>query len=100
MRARADRLHEFASIDDVEATLQHLAPLVQEIPRRPGQKEARCTHTLSGVTAEFGRPADIAAPAEADVHTGEPLSARVQRLEEQVAALTTELAALKAKLGE
>src|SRR5438874_6159297 len=41
IRTRSDRMHEFGAIDDVEATLQHLAPLVQEIPRRPGQKEAR-----------------------------------------------------------
>ena len=39
------------------------------------------------------------APADAGAHT-EPLSARVQRLEEQVAALTAELNALKARLGE
>ena len=33
-------------------------------------------------------------------YTGEPLSARVQRLEEQVAALSIELQSLKTKLGE
>src|SRR5205814_4294589 len=31
LRARSDRMHEFASIDDGEATLQRLAPLTQEI---------------------------------------------------------------------
>ena len=99
LRSRADRMHEFATVDDVEATLQRLAPMVQEIPRRPGQKEARWMHTLSGVPADFSRP-ETAAPAEAGAYTGEPLSARVQRLEEQVAALGAELQALKAKLGE
>lgn len=97
LRSRSDRMHEFAAIDDVEATLRRLEPLVQEIPRRPGQKEARWTHLLSGVAADFSRP--DAAPAEAGVYT-EPLSERVQRLEEQVAALSAELRALKAKLGE
>ncbi len=95
LRSRADRMHDFAAIDDVEATLQRLAPLVQELPRRPGQKETRWMHLLSGA-AGFSPPAEESAP----VHTGEPLSARVQRLEEQVAALTGELQALKAKLGE
>ena len=99
LRSRSDRMHEFVAIDDVEATLQRLATgdaLVQELPRRPGQKETRWVHVLSG-----GAPIDIA-PAEAGASTerGEPLSVRVQRLEEQVAALSAELHALKAKLGE
>jgi uncharacterized protein YceH (UPF0502 family) len=96
LRSRADRMHQFATVDDVEATLQRLAPLVEELPRRPGQKEARWTHLLSGVAADFSRP-DL--PAEAGSYT-EPLSTRVQRLEEQVAGLTDELRALKTKLGE
>jgi uncharacterized protein YceH (UPF0502 family) len=87
LRSRADRMHEFAAMEDVEATLQRLAPLVQELPRR------RWTHTLSGVSA--------AAPAaEESAPAGEPLSARVQRLEEQVTSLIDELQALKTKLGE
>jgi uncharacterized protein YceH (UPF0502 family) len=97
LRSRADRMHEFTAIDDVEATLQRLAPLVQEIPRRPGQKEARWTHLLSGSVAAAASAAEASAPP---VHSGEPLSARVQRLEEQVAALAGELQALKTKLGE
>lgn len=97
LRSRADRMHQFATVDDVEATLQRLAPLVEELPRRPGQKEARWTHMLSGVAADFSRPDPS---AEAGSYTAEPLSARVQRLEEQVAGLTDELRALKTKLGE
>jgi uncharacterized protein YceH (UPF0502 family) len=95
LRSRSDRMHEFATIEDVEATLQRLAPLVREIPRRPGQKEARWMHTLSGVAAA----APAAEESEAEIPR-EPMSARVQRLEEQVAALAEELRALKAKLGE
>ena len=91
-------MHEFAGIDDVEATLQRLAPMTQEIPRRPGQKEARWMHTLSGVTADVSRLDTT--PAEAGASTGEPLSIRVQRVEEQIAALSAELHALKTKLGE
>ena len=96
LRSRSDRLHEFVAIDDVEATLQRLAPMTREIPRRPGQKEARWMQTLSGATV----------PAPADEETAaaesgrEPLSVRVQRLEEGLAAIAAELHALKAKLGE
>ena len=99
LRGRSDRLHSFEAIDDVEATLQRLGhgddAIVRELPRRPGQKEARWTHILGGAVIE--------APAvEEDVPTaaGEPLSVRVQRLESQVATLTNELRELKAKLGE
>lgn len=99
LRSRADRMHEFETIEDVEATLQRLAaesPLVRELPRRPGQKEARWTQILSGA-ASFSPPDDEPAP---ETGRGEPMSVRVQRLEEQVAALAAELRALKDKLGE
>ena len=100
IRSRGERMHDFADIEDVEATLQRLVsdpPLTREIPRRPGQKEARWMHLLSGA-AGFSPPA---AEELEPVHTaGEPISVRVQRLEEQVAALAAELQALKTKLGE
>jgi uncharacterized protein YceH (UPF0502 family) len=95
LRSRSDRLHEFTAIEDVEATLQRLAPMTQEIPRRPGQKEARWMQTLSGAAPS------IPSAEESEPESGrEPLSIRVQRLEEQIAALGAELHALKAKLGE
>ena len=98
LRGRSDRLHPFESIADVEETLQRMSagdkPLVRELARRPGQKESRWTHLLGGaVAAEPVEPEPIATAAE-------PLSVRVQRLEEQLAALTVELHALKEKLGE
>jgi uncharacterized protein YceH (UPF0502 family) len=98
LRGRSDRLHSFEAIDDVEATLQRLGngdeAIVRELARRPGQKEARWSHTLGGAVVEAPSSADDAPPP------GEPLSVRVQRLESQVAALMTELRELKAKLGE
>lgn len=100
LRGRSDRLHPFEAIDDVEATLQRLRAgddaLVRELPRRPGQKEARWTHVLGGAA---GEPAPAVVEPEPRA-SGEPLSARVQRLEEQVAELMRELRELKAKLGE
>jgi uncharacterized protein YceH (UPF0502 family) len=100
LRGRSDRLHPFEAIDDVEATLQRLGAgddaLVRELPRRPGQKESRWTHLLGGAVVE---PEPSIAEPEPRA-SGEPLSARVQRLEEQVAELIRELRELKAKLGE
>jgi uncharacterized protein YceH (UPF0502 family) len=96
LRARSDRLYAFENIADIEETLRRLDPLVREMPRRPGQKESRWTQLLSAnVETGFSPPEQ----AEGGTHS-EPLSARVQRLEEQVAALVDELRLFKAKLGE
>lgn len=100
LRGRSDRLHTFETVSEVDETLRDMAahsePLVRQLPRRPGQKEERWAHLVSGA------PVDVPAayePEPTPTH-GEPLSARVARLEEQVAALTAELRALKEKLGE
>ena len=103
LRGRSDRLHAFETIADIEATLQRLgsgeAPLVRELPRRPGQKETRWMHLLSGQTAV---EAETPASSSASISSGssEPVSMRVQRLEEQVTQLTNEMRELKVKLGE
>jgi uncharacterized protein YceH (UPF0502 family) len=98
LRGRSDRLYRFDTIEDVDAALQRLSSgedaLVREQPRRSGQKESRWAHLLGGAVAEAPQ-VEEAAPA-----AGEPMSARVQRLEQQVVALERELRELKAKLGE
>jgi len=106
LRARSDRLHAFASLEEVEETLRRLAateePLVAELPRRTGQKETRWTHLVGETVVEGER----AAPS---VKTGEesapapparqPLADRVARLEDLVAQLTRDLDELKTLLG-
>ena len=98
LRGRSDRLHAFEAIDDVEAMLQRLGSgddaLLRELPRRSGQKETRWVHRLGGAHVETVAREEETSPSS------EPLSVRVLRLEAQVATLTTELAELKAKLGE
>jgi uncharacterized protein YceH (UPF0502 family) len=97
LRGRSDRLHGFDSVNEVEETLQrmsHEPALVRELARRPGQKESRWAHVLGGAIVETEPAADGGHPT-----TGEPLSVRVARLEEQVATLTEELRALKETLG-
>ena len=100
LRGRSDRLQSFDTVAEVEEILRDMAahsePLVRVLPRRPGQKEERWAHTVGGAIVE-----DAPEPSAAAPHTGgEPLSARVTRLEEQVAQLTAELRELKGKLGE
>jgi uncharacterized protein YceH (UPF0502 family) len=98
LRGRSDRLQLFESVAEAEEILRDMAahsePLVRELPRRPGQKEGRWAHTVGGAIVESEPLPNEAAPR------GEPLAMRVQKLEEQMAALAEELHLLKEKLGE
>lgn len=104
LRGRSDRLQQFDTVSEVEETLRDMAahsePLVRQLPRRPGQKEERWAHTVGGAIVEDAAPVSSSASEHGETRGGEPLSARVQRLEEQMAALAQELRELKGKLGE
>lgn len=94
IRSRTNRMVEFIDLSHVEITLQALAsatvPLVVQLPRQPGQKEARYAHLLAGVPPDT--PAEpMVVPAGGEVEPG-----RMDALEQEVAALRTELADLKA----
>jgi uncharacterized protein YceH (UPF0502 family) len=100
LRGRSDRLNGFDSVSAVEQTLEamaaHSEPLVRRMPRRPGQKEERWAHTVGGAVVEAPEPETVGTTSA----SGEPLSLRVHRLEQQLAALEGEFRALKEKLGE
>jgi len=102
LRARSERLHAFATLDEVESALAKLAegldPLVAELPRAPGQKEARWTHLVGGPVESVTTSA-VTAFAAPDAGP-DPLASRVALLEEQLAALSRDLSELKKKLGE
>jgi len=103
LRTRSERLHPFASLEEVEEALRRLAgmdePLVRELPRRPGQKEIRWVH-LVGELAPEPEPQEVSEPPEALAATPRPgLSSRVDRLEELVEKLATDLEDLKRQLG-
>jgi uncharacterized protein YceH (UPF0502 family) len=53
LNTNSGRQYEFDSIEEVQEVLEKLAsgetPYLVQLPRRPGQKEARYTHLLSGV---------------------------------------------------
>ena len=60
IKSRSGRLFDFPELEKVESTLEGLmgrpAPLVARLPRRPGQKDSRYAHVLSGdVPADFRR---------------------------------------------
>ena len=83
IKARTDRLCEFASTAEVEGLLQELCaraedPLAARLPRQAGQKETRYMHLFSG-----------AAPVSAPEHAAEvPIPQdRLAQLEKRVEAL-------------
>jgi uncharacterized protein YceH (UPF0502 family) len=103
LRTRSERLHPFASLEEAEEALRRLAaddePLVMELPRRPGQKEARWTH-LVGDLAPAPEPEEVYEPvADPSAPPRPGLASRVQRLEELVERLAAELEELKKQLG-
>ncbi len=84
LKQRTERLHYFATLDDVARTLDGLAEreLAVRLPRRPGERDDRYLHLLG--RREEDAPA---APQPA----GESLEQRVARLEDLVADLQRRL---------
>jgi len=99
LRSRADRMHKFDDLGIVLTTLRKLMerqpPLVKLLPRQPGTKEARYAHLLSGdVTV-----APLESSAEVVVTSGASFGERITQLEDQVAALQSEVSDLKQQLA-
>jgi uncharacterized protein len=105
LRTRSERLRAFASVGEVEETLQRLAggpdPLVRELARVPGQRETRWAHVMGTDDAEVAalrspeatpdravsKPIGVGAPAVSRVAREPTLEDRVAALEERLAAL-------------
>jgi uncharacterized protein YceH (UPF0502 family) len=94
LKARADRLTTFATLDEVQRALETLAerpePLATRLPRRLGQKELRWAHLLSGEPVEVEEADRPIAPPPRDVRMSE-LEDRVADLEACVNELRTDL---------
>ncbi|QGG95893.1 YceH family protein [Actinomarinicola tropica] len=101
LRTRTERLHGFASADEVESTLERMAawpgrPLVVRVERQPGQKEARWIQLLEADVE--GRAAASATAGTAGGVAGR--SGRVEELEQRVARLEQRVAQLVEALGD
>jgi uncharacterized protein YceH (UPF0502 family) len=107
LRTRSERMHPFASVEEVEEALQRMAnidePLVLELPRRPGQKEIRWTHLVGDVVEPASPRGRAATPIpEPELPAGPlpgALSTRVAKLEEIVAKLAEDVELLKSLLS-
>ena len=103
VRTRTGRMCEFASLEETESCLSGLAartedPLVLRLPRRSGMKEQRFAHLLSGPVG-VDTLGDSAAP-QAAAPPMDTTEERIRRLEDEAAALRTEVAGLSRELGE
>ncbi|MFY8001333.1 MAG: YceH family protein [Candidatus Kapaibacteriota bacterium] len=99
LRSRAERMHSFASLTEVESVLAELssgeheggiiagAPLVTRLPRQTGQKEARFMHLLCGtLSAVQDLPPEAVVRADAE---------RIGILEQEISTLKQELSSLQ-----
>jgi uncharacterized protein len=100
LRSRADRMHAFADLQEVENTLKAMSeltpPLVVQLPREAGTRAAKWQHMLFG--GEIPEATAIALPPS-KVEREAQLSERVAALEAKVAELEETLAALRVQLG-
>jgi uncharacterized protein len=91
IKTRTERMHPFADLRSVEETLEALAaraePLVIRMSRRPGQKEERYMHLLSGPIDEAAHEDEPVSSPRMD-RTAE-LQSRVDALEARVTELET-----------
>jgi uncharacterized protein YceH (UPF0502 family) len=99
IRTRTARMYDFSEPRHVEITLESLMalapPLVTQLPRRRGQKEARYAHLLSGEPRTD--PADESeAPGQGAIRVG--THDRIVVLEQEVGSLRAEVAELRAQL--
>jgi hypothetical protein len=103
LRGRAERLHRFETLDDVQSALQKLMQrdpaLARVLPRQPGTKESRYAHLFSGDLLEPAVPAPVGAAFDRNsVGHNSADSERIARLEEEMAELRRDVSEVKDQL--
>ena len=100
LRSRAERMHAFADLGELESTLQAMSeltpPLVVQLPREAGARAAKWQHMLFGGELPA---ADAVALPPSKMDREAALSERVLALETKVAELEELLTALRMQLG-
>jgi uncharacterized protein len=102
LRGRSERMHRFDDLAEVQSALQRLMTrepaLVKMLSRRPGTKEARYAHLLSGEISADVESAESRANLE-ELNSDHPAGPdRVGRLESEIAEVRKEVADLKQEL--
>lgn len=101
LRSRAQRMHEFSDMAEVESVLEGLAtredgPFVARLPREPGKRESRYMHLFCDDMDTLITTVEALSPLEDD----DDLRARVEALEGEVAELKARLDSLLHHLGD
>ncbi len=93
VKSNVGRLYDFANLESVQNCMQGLAdnefPLIQLLPKRPGQKEGRYIHLLGG---------EINIEDWQEQESG--IVAPISNYEQRLLALEEEVADLKEKMGK
>jgi uncharacterized protein YceH (UPF0502 family) len=105
LKGRTERMHEFASLEQIEAVLTALIErgYVARIGRRPGQKEDRFMQLLGGEAGGDASPAATGPSSDGAAAAGPPtvLAATSSiSIEARVTALEAEVRELRAQLAQ
>lgn len=108
LRARCERLHPFASLDEVQVKLDELGagdyPLVRVLPQQPGQKERRYIQLLGSESSaatggddstEARRPVSLAATAAEHPTRLDLVEQELTRVRDELQRLEGEFAAFR-----
>jgi len=102
LRTRAERMHSFADLSEVEAVLEELTErtpsFVTRLPRQPGRKEPRYCHLFAGepdTSAAEAEPTPAAARGRAAAE-----NPQIEKLEEDVLELRQEVSELRRMVAE
>jgi len=103
LRSRASRLCRFSDVTEVEAVLTRLAsrddgPYVVRLVREAGKRESRYAHLFSGEVAGWDE-SDAAVASAESVEKADAGGERMSQLEQRLAQLEIEVAALKKLCG-
>jgi uncharacterized protein len=97
LRGRAERMHRFEALEDVQSALQKLMQrdpaLVKVLARQPGTKESRYAHLLAGDVVDVEAPG-----ATAPVGSNPADAERIGWLEAEVAELRRDVSEVKDQL--
>lgn len=95
LRNRAERMHPFDDLAEVESVIDREPALIVKLPRRQGEKEARYAHLLSGTPAS---PPAEEAPDRPETRL-EAGPDRIELLEAEVTRLRAELEELREQVS-